>query len=84
MYAVTQSKNFDRSSLVGRSKIKACNEVTRQLLSPSNTKRFSKHLSCEITILNNVGSIFFLLDVYEHNKTILSSQFFQQYLVCSE
>ena len=55
--SVTQSKNFDRSSVVGRSKTEACDEVARQLLSPSNTKRFSKHSSCGIIILN-VGSMF--------------------------
>ena len=57
VFLVRQFKNFDRSSLVGRLKIEACDEVRRQLLSPSNTTRFSKHSLCGIVILNNVDSI---------------------------
>ena len=39
LYCVFSYK-IHKSSLVGRSNTEACDEVARQLLSPSNTKRF--------------------------------------------
>ena len=81
--SITQSKNFDMSSSVCRSKQKHVIKWQGNFYHPA-VLRFSKRSLCAIIMLNNVGSIFLLLDVYEHNKTIRSSQFFQQYRFCSE